>query len=300
MQCLHLRMLQALLRMRYPGTELMSPNNCPQNVAVIFGQLPSHFLIITLWLDVISRFSRFSKFKTPLFSISSSTQGSLLSLSSPQVRSFFSLGFSFPLLRLPPMATRTSQTSSSGAAEMDDFKEQSLLSNPQDESCIFTDREVENIKRLFPTGAIFKPFDQNLHSDAISETWVCFPAFPFQIGFSFPFPPLTTRFFEKTGLSFIQTMPMVWRTLITLERLIDLYNLDLDVADLALIYDLRSHGSSRYLLKHKLDHEPLILKCSQSNVLWKKQFFFVKRSSIPDGGSLPYRWITKCRKFLYH
>ena len=191
------------------------------------------------------------------------------------------------------MAAKTSQTSSSAAAYGDDFEDQALLTHPQEESCIFTDREIEHIKRLFPSNAVFKPFDQHLRSDAISKTWVCFPAFPFQIGFSYPFPPLTTRFFNKTGLSFIQTMPMVWRTLVTLERLIDLHDLSLDVGDLAFVYDLRSHGSSRFLLKHKIDHEPLVSKCSQSNVLWKKNSFsllkglrFLTESFCPIAGLL--------------
>ena len=177
----------------------------------------------------------------------------------------------------------------------DDFAIQNLLKNPEGEACVFTDREIDLLQNNFSEGTVFKSFDQDLRSDAISKTWVCFPAYSFKIGYSYPFPALTTSFFKRTGLSFIQAMPMIWRTLFTLERLISERAIDFGLEEMAMVYHIRSHGSSRYIFKTQSGRDHLVLRSTQSTENWKKQFFFVKRSSIPGGDSLPYKWITKCR-----
>ncbi|MFS8031713.1 hypothetical protein Hanom_Chr17g01549161 [Helianthus anomalus] len=45
----------------------------------------------------------------------------------------------------------------------------------------------------------------------VSPTWVCFLAFPFTIGFKYPFPSLVSEFFTLTGLSYAQIIPEMWR-----------------------------------------------------------------------------------------
>ncbi|MFS8022867.1 hypothetical protein Hanom_Chr16g01444571 [Helianthus anomalus] len=49
-----------------------------------------------------------------------------------------------------------------------------------------------------------------MKSNCISTTWICFPAAPFQIGFSYPFPAFTQSLFTFTGLCYSQGMPMLW------------------------------------------------------------------------------------------
>ncbi|MFS7888193.1 hypothetical protein Hanom_Chr00s000001g01592071 [Helianthus anomalus] len=59
------------------------------------------------------------------------------------------------------------------------------------------------------------------------------------------------------------------------------------LSELSYLYSLVTHDSSRFLFKTK-PHQPLpILKTTQNNSTWKNQFFFVRRDSIPNGGSLP-------------
>ncbi|MFS8034469.1 hypothetical protein Hanom_Chr17g01581481 [Helianthus anomalus] len=65
-------------------------------------------------------------------------------------------------------------------------------------------------------------------------------------------------FFRVTGLSFSQTMPMVWRILLVLDRINTNHIPDLSIEDLPLAYRLRSHGSSRFLL-FSTSNSPLIL-----------------------------------------
>ncbi|MFS8018411.1 hypothetical protein Hanom_Chr15g01391761 [Helianthus anomalus] len=60
-----------------------------------------------------------------------------------------------------------------------------------------------------------------MKSDDVSDTWVTFPATPFLIGLSYPFPAFTQSFFTLTGMSYIQAMPMMWRVLYTLENIIE-------------------------------------------------------------------------------
>ena len=186
------------------------------------------------------------------------------------------------------------------AVSKSDFYCQNLLSRPEIETCTFTDLDIKKLieTNCFPNETVFHPFDQNLRSDMISKKWVCFPVTPFKMGFTYPFPEIVNEFFQRTGLSYIQAMPMLWRVLFMVNHLKKLYVLDFDIEELASIYDIKSHGSSRYLLKVKPGHEHLILKTTQNYDLWKKQFFFVERSSIEGGSELPYRWHTG-RRILY-
>ena len=181
-----------------------------------------------------------------------------------------------------------------------EFMCQNLLSKPETETCSFTDHDIKQLVKseCFPAKTIFHPFDQNLRSDMISKRWICFPATPFKLGFSYPFPDFVNEFFQRTGLSYIQAMPMLWRVLFMVNHLKNLHSLDFDIEELASVYEIKSHGSSRYLMKVKPGQEHLILKTTQNYDLWKKQFFFVERSSIEGGPELPYRWHTG-RRILY-
>ncbi|KAJ0780691.1 hypothetical protein HanPI659440_Chr06g0240581 [Helianthus annuus] len=124
--------------------------------------------------------------------------------------------------------------------------------------------------------------------------WLCFLAFPFTLGLRFLFSDFIMDFFCTTGLSFSQIMPMVWRVLVILDRIKNNHLPDLCVNDLPVVYRLRSHRSSRFLL-YSTSKNPLILRATQNEEEWKTKFFFVKRSSIPGGKSFPVKWLTKGR-----
>ena len=94
-------------------------------------------------------------------------------------------------------ATRSSASASGG--EADSFEAQNLLKDPTGEVCSFRDSDIDAIRGLFPADTEFRKYDPSFRSDVISHHWVCFPAFPFKIGFSYPFPPFTSRFFSLTG-----------------------------------------------------------------------------------------------------
>ena len=163
------------------------------------------------------------------------------------------------------------------------------------ELCRFTDPEIDQLRPYFPESAVFRPFDSSLKSDSVSDTWVTFPAMPFQLGFSYPFPPLTQEFFELTGLSYIQAMPMLWRVLCTLERLVAQGDIEIGMSEISHLYNLYTHGSFRYLFKCKPDQPHPILKVTKNDSNWRNQFFFVRRDSIPDGARLPQKWNTDGR-----
>ncbi|MFS7888589.1 hypothetical protein Hanom_Chr00s000001g01597001 [Helianthus anomalus] len=90
-----------------------------------------------------------------------------------------------------------------------------------------------------------------MKSDCKSDAWVTFPAAPFQIGFNYPFPVFTQSFFTLTGLCYIQAMSMLWRVLFTLEQIIEHEGVDIVLSELSHMYNLVSHGSHRFLFKHK-------------------------------------------------
>ncbi|MFS7922019.1 hypothetical protein Hanom_Chr03g00243701 [Helianthus anomalus] len=53
------------------------------------------------------------------------------------------------------------------------------------------------------------------------------------------------------------------------------------------MYNLVSHGSHRFLFKHKPQKPHPFLKVTKNDTHWRNQFFFVRRDSIPDGNFLP-------------
>ncbi|MFS7964546.1 hypothetical protein Hanom_Chr08g00751611 [Helianthus anomalus] len=75
-------------------------------------------------------------------------------------------------------------------------------------------------------------------------------------------------FFRTTGLSFSQTMPMLWRVLVVLGRIKNTDIPELCVNDLPVVYRLRSHGSSRFLF-YSTTNNPLILRATRNKDEWK-------------------------------
>ncbi|MFS7970189.1 hypothetical protein Hanom_Chr09g00818111 [Helianthus anomalus] len=60
-------------------------------------------------------------------------------------------------------------------------------------------------------------------------------------------------------------MPMIWRVLYTLERIIEREGINLGMSELAEMYDLVSHGSHQYLFKHKPGEEHPIFKAAKND-----------------------------------
>ncbi|KAJ0719349.1 hypothetical protein HanLR1_Chr08g0280731 [Helianthus annuus] len=164
---------------------------------------------------------------------------------------------------------------------------QNLLKNPSTELCRFTDPEIDHLYTCFTQGTTFRSFDSSTKSDSISPIWVCFPTIPFQIGYTYPFPDLTQRFFTLTGMCYSQAMPMLWRVLYTIEQIISDEGLDFNISELSHLYSLVSHGSHWFLFKAKPPQPLPILKTTKNDTSWKNQFFFLRRESIPLGDSLP-------------
>jgi hypothetical protein len=178
-----------------------------------------------------------------------------------------------------------------------DFVDQKIIPRNSDELCLFDHRDIEALLKsnAFPKNAIIKPFDRNDKADFKSKTWVCFLHFPFSIGMTYPFPPLVNEFFETTKLAYSQTMPMVWRILYSIDLLNKKKGLDIGLPEIAACYQLRTHGNSRFVLQSRDGTRQMIPRYSHSDNDWKRKFFFVKRSSIPGGESLPSDWVKKGR-----
>ncbi|MFS8018171.1 hypothetical protein Hanom_Chr15g01388981 [Helianthus anomalus] len=131
----------------------------------------------------------------------------------PQVFSFF-LPLCFSLLEFlvswlkPLMASRTRSRSNEPALTL---VSQNIIRESEKEICSFNNADITTLKDsgAFPVVVIIRPFDREVRSDAESNEWVCFLAYPFSLGLRYPFPPFISRFFELTGLSYAQTMPMV-------------------------------------------------------------------------------------------
>ncbi|MFS8034459.1 hypothetical protein Hanom_Chr17g01581371 [Helianthus anomalus] len=89
------------------------------------------------------------------------------------------------------------------------------------------------------------------------------------------------------------------RVLLVLNQIKNLHCPDLCIEDIPIVYRLRSHGSSRFLL-FSTSIKPLILKATKNEDGWQRKFFFVKRDSIYEGASLPVEWpISRANTFLF-
>ncbi|KAJ0688363.1 hypothetical protein HanOQP8_Chr11g0393501 [Helianthus annuus] len=176
------------------------------------------------------------------------------------------------------------------------LESQNLLREPEKEICSFNNADIAALKDFgaFPARVIIRPFDREVRSDAVSNEWVCFLAYPFSLGLRYPFPTFISRFFKLTSLSYAQTMPMVWRVLLVLDQIKSRHVPVHCVKDVPIAYRLRFHGNSRFLL-FSTSKNPLILKATKNEDQWQRKFFFVKRDSIAKGFDLPVEWLTSGR-----
>ena len=78
-----------------------------------------------------------------------------------------------------------------------------------------------------------------------------------------------------------------------IDRLNHSKTMDIGALELALVYDLSTFGSSRFLLRVKANKHHLILKLKQNEGAWKEKYFFVIRDAIPNGDSLRKTWIKR-------
>ncbi|KAJ0898924.1 hypothetical protein HanRHA438_Chr08g0362381 [Helianthus annuus] len=113
-----------------------------------------------------------------------------------------------------------SRTRSHTVDSIPTFEAQNLLKELEKEVCSFDNADIAALRAsgAFPVDAIICPFDREVRSDVSSDEWMCFLAYPFSIGLRYPFPSFISGFFELIGLSYAQTIPMVWRVLVTLDK----------------------------------------------------------------------------------
>jgi hypothetical protein len=133
------------------------------------------------------------------------------------------------------MASDSSSSSPPIKDTHSDFEPQHLLAHPESEISTFSDLEVSRLlaSGAFPATTAIRAHDAQVMSDFISTTWVCFLAYPFTIGFKYPFPPFVSKFFETTSLSYAQAMPVVWRILHVLNHPVEDLGLDIRISDLS-------------------------------------------------------------------
>ncbi|MFS7956146.1 hypothetical protein Hanom_Chr07g00651161 [Helianthus anomalus] len=96
-----------------------------------------------------------------------------------------------------------------------------------------------------------------------------FPYYPFSIGFIFPFTPFVNAFFSNTKIYYSQVIPLLWRILYILDKLSRTHSLDINVSELATVYELRTHGASLFTLQIKHGQTPHVLKTKQNDQGWK-------------------------------
>ncbi|MFS7986235.1 hypothetical protein Hanom_Chr11g01007941 [Helianthus anomalus] len=84
-------------------------------------------------------------------------------------------------------------------------------------------------------------------------------------------------------------MPMLWRTLFTIEKILEKEDLEFGLSEFGYLYSLITHGSNRFLFKSKRHQLIPIHKTTRNDSTWKTRFFFIRRDSIPYGDTLPLK-----------
>ncbi|KAM0071211.1 hypothetical protein Hdeb2414_s0001g00022351 [Helianthus debilis subsp. tardiflorus] len=102
--------------------------------------------------------------------------------------------------------------------------------NPSSEIYKFTNPDIDSLLPCFPSKTIFWSFDPSVRSDAISPVWVCFPALPFLLDYSYPFPDLTQWFFTLIRISYSLAMSMLLRVRYIVEEIIKAEDLDFNLS----------------------------------------------------------------------
>ena len=127
---------------------------------------------------------------TPFIFFTEDRSGTLL-FSSSSLYSLCSV-FRFYFVSVPNMLLRNSPHKDS--KKDSPLKSQGIIKDSPTERCCFSDAHVDKIRHCFPANAVFKSFDPTALSDFVSDVWVAFPATPFAIGYSYPFPDFTQSF----------------------------------------------------------------------------------------------------------
>ena len=185
----------------------------------------------------------------------------------------------------------------SSSDDNSNFRDLGILPFDDQNTNVFDESHIQLLKlsKSFPDNAVFHHYDPLLKADHASDKWVCFPEYPFTLGLRNPFPDLIMDFFELTGLCFPQLMPMAWRLLFTIDRLNHNFGVNIGLPGLSLVYQLRTHGHSRFVLQRRSDRVALVPNVTMNENERRNKFFFVKRSSIPGGSLLPVSWVRKGR-----
>ncbi|MFS7963308.1 hypothetical protein Hanom_Chr08g00736561 [Helianthus anomalus] len=169
----------------------------------------------------------------------------------------------------------------------------------QEELFTFDDQCIRHLvtSEIFPKNTVVRPFHPTTKADFSSKKWVCFPFYPFSIGFTFFFSPLVNEFFNVTKLAYPEVMPLLWRILFTFDRLNCTHSLDMTFSEIADVYELRTYGTSHFTFRIKPGQYSLASKTKHKENDWRTRFLFVRRDSIPNDQSLPIHWTRKVRVF---
>ena len=105
--------------------------------------------------------------------------------------------------------------------------------------------DLERLRKsnVFPPGTEIRGYNFTIRPDLISPVWVEFPEYPFLLGLKYPFTRVIEECFSKTGIPYIQTMPLVWRILHWINLLNECKGMNMGSGEIASVYDIRTFRS---------------------------------------------------------
>ncbi|MFS8025565.1 hypothetical protein Hanom_Chr16g01476581 [Helianthus anomalus] len=83
------------------------------------------------------------------------------------------------------------------SSDIPEFVDQNILRSSIEELSSFDDQQIGHLvtSQILPASVVVRPFDPKAKPDLSSEKWICFPFYPFSIGFTIHSHPLLKSFF---------------------------------------------------------------------------------------------------------
>lgn len=94
---------------------------------------------------------------------------------------------------------------------------------------------------------------------------ICFEYYPFEVGFTLPYPKLAKDVLNQLRIVTGQLMPFAWRSIACLEAIEAKHQLKIDVEVVKASYLLKNYSGCRYTFTNMDKDRPLILNLDPIN-----------------------------------
>lgn len=136
-------------------------------------------------------------------------------------------------------------------------------------------KTLEEAKMLMGNNTFVVIPHPDQRADWYRPGWINFYYYPFEVGFTLPFPKLAKDVLNHLRISPGQLMPFAWRVIACLEAIEAKHKLKIDVDTVRAGYVLKKYSGCRYTFTNMDKDSPLVLNLDCVNDRgWKHNYLF--------------------------